>query len=314
MESTSHIRKTHEQFVDEIAELFPDLEVISSYNGQKKPIRVKDGMGIEYETKPVYLIAKQYPRIVSSAIDKTEAFKLKLARACPDYKIKIVGEFVSTEAKILVEDEDGVRYLTTPWSMLQAKSPSIEIAEDKNEAFKIKSQKIHGNKYDYSKVDYVGYNVKAKIGCPIHGFFMQSLAGHLRSNYGCPKCGHEKTNEAVRYNMFNRPNWIKYCTDKKRKSYVYIIKCYDDNETFVKIGITARKLYDRFYNSNLPYKYKLIGKISGEPGFVHDMEKTLHEKYSDQKYSPLKKFGGSRECFNIKILDNICWEQSKLFN
>ena len=55
----------------------------------------------------------------------------------------------------------------------------------------IEEAKAHGNKYDYSKVEYVNTNVKVCIICPEHGEFWQSPHGHLRGR-GCPKCGANK--------------------------------------------------------------------------------------------------------------------------
>ena len=46
----------------------------------------------------------------------------------------------------------------------------------------------HGDKYDYSKVDYKGCRTKVTIICPIHGEFEQKPNNHL-SGYGCPRCG-----------------------------------------------------------------------------------------------------------------------------
>ncbi len=46
---------------------------------------------------------------------------------------------------------------------------------------------IHGNKYDYSKVDYKGDGHQVKIGCKIHGFFQQVPSSHL-TGAGCKKC------------------------------------------------------------------------------------------------------------------------------
>lgn len=55
--------------------------------------------------------------------------------------------------------------------------------------------KIHNNKYDYSKIVYPSTD-KQTIICPIHGEFLQSLYKHRRGE-GCPKCGGtlKKTNE-----------------------------------------------------------------------------------------------------------------------
>ena len=50
---------------------------------------------------------------------------------------------------------------------------------------------IHGNKYDYSKVDYKRANDKIIIICPKHGEFKQSPNTHLHG-YGCPKCNYSK--------------------------------------------------------------------------------------------------------------------------
>ena len=43
----------------------------------------------------------------------------------------------------------------------------------KNEIFIEKAKKVHGDKYDYSKVEYVNAYTKACIICPIHGEFWQ---------------------------------------------------------------------------------------------------------------------------------------------
>lgn len=49
------------------------------------------------------------------------------------------------------------------------------------------ARKVHGDKYDYSKVDYVNNHTKVCIICPIHGEFYQSMSGHM-GGQGCPKC------------------------------------------------------------------------------------------------------------------------------
>jgi len=50
-----------------------------------------------------------------------------------------------------------------------------------------KARKVHGNKYDYSQVDYKGSSIKVKIVCPDHGVFEQAPSSHLNSR-GCPFC------------------------------------------------------------------------------------------------------------------------------
>lgn len=50
-----------------------------------------------------------------------------------------------------------------------------------------RAKEIHGDKYDYSLVDYKNSKTKIKIICPIHGIFEQSPDSHLRGR-GCPIC------------------------------------------------------------------------------------------------------------------------------
>jgi len=57
------------------------------------------------------------------------------------------------------------------------------------EDFIEKSNKIHNNKYDYSKTEYVTGKNKVCIICPKHGEFWQAPWRHLDGN-GCPKCVH----------------------------------------------------------------------------------------------------------------------------
>lgn len=56
------------------------------------------------------------------------------------------------------------------------------------EAFIVKARKVHGNKYDYSKVEYVNNQTKICIICPKHGEFWQTPNSHLNGR-GCKTCG-----------------------------------------------------------------------------------------------------------------------------
>jgi len=55
------------------------------------------------------------------------------------------------------------------------------------EEFIEKAKLVHGNKYDYSKVDYINSQAKVKIICEEHGEFEQKPNNHL-TGYGCSKC------------------------------------------------------------------------------------------------------------------------------
>ncbi len=50
----------------------------------------------------------------------------------------------------------------------------------------------HGDKYDYSKVNYINANTKINIICKEHGEFTQTPGSHLVGR-GCMKCGKIKS-------------------------------------------------------------------------------------------------------------------------
>ena len=60
------------------------------------------------------------------------------------------------------------------------------------EEFIKKAKEVHGDKYDYSKVEYKNNKTPVTIICPIHGEFRQRPANHLNGN-GCKKCAVEES-------------------------------------------------------------------------------------------------------------------------
>ena len=88
-------------------------------------------------------------------------------------------------------------FWTTPQTHMRSKTGcpkcGIEQCAEKNvlttEKFIEKARKIHGDKYDYSKVDCRGWYSYVTIICPEHGEFVQRTEAHLRGA-GCPKCAH----------------------------------------------------------------------------------------------------------------------------
>lgn len=57
------------------------------------------------------------------------------------------------------------------------------------EQFIEKAKAVHGNKYDYSKVDYVNNRTPVIVICSIHGEFQQTPSNHLKGQ-GCPTCAY----------------------------------------------------------------------------------------------------------------------------
>lgn len=60
-----------------------------------------------------------------------------------------------------------------------------------------RAKEIHGDKYDYSKVEYVNNTTKVCIICPVHGEFWQYPNNHINQQQGCAKCFHEGIKKPV---------------------------------------------------------------------------------------------------------------------
>ena len=53
--------------------------------------------------------------------------------------------------------------------------------------------KVHGDKYDYSKVEYIKSCKNVIIICKIHGDFLTNPGNHINSKSGCPMCAGNKS-------------------------------------------------------------------------------------------------------------------------
>lgn len=72
---------------------------------------------------------------------------------------------------------------------IEANNRKRALAKDK---FIKDSKALYGDKFEYSKVDYIDQKTPVEIICPIHGSFMIKPDNFLRNNaknrYGCQKC------------------------------------------------------------------------------------------------------------------------------
>ena len=108
-------------------------------------------------------------------------------------------EYVNYRTRLLIICPKHGEFWQRPDIHLQGKGCTkcgrerIGIASSKSkEQFLQEARRVHGDKYDYSKVKYVNYQTKVTIICPIHGEFTQTPTGHLQGN-GCPKCANDRT-------------------------------------------------------------------------------------------------------------------------
>ena len=174
-----------------------------------------------------------------------------------------------------------------------------------NDKFIEKAKKIHGDKYDYSKVKYENSHKKVCIICPEHGEFWQVPYGHL-NGYGCNKCGCETTKKKTSYNA---KDFIKEAKKIHGDKYDYSKVDYMNNRT--KVCIICPE-HGEFWQS--PYNHKtgqgcpICGRIKANKekmmttsewvkrakeihGDKYDYSKTEYKGYSKKLKIVCKKHG-----------------------
>ncbi|EDK7779825.1 hypothetical protein CKS97_20175 [Salmonella enterica subsp. enterica serovar Java] len=98
-----------------------------------------------------------------------------------------------------------------------------------------RAREIHGCKYNYDLVVYVGYESKICIICHEHGWFWQTPGNHLHGQ-GCPKCAVNKRKEKL---SKERDIFIKQAKMIHHERYIYM--CVDYLNTHSKVCIVCPK-------------------------------------------------------------------------
>ena len=153
--------------------------------------------------------------------------------------------------------------------------------QSNTEDFTTKADKIHENKYDYSLVDYKNAHTKIKIICPIHGEFEQTPNSHL-SGQGCHKCKGDKLR------ILSTQKWCEMFDFGT----LYLLRCYNDIEEFLKIGVTSRSIEERYNGKDaMPYQYEVLYTYNGDSKIVSDLEQYIKSNFD--YYKPQIYFGGA---------------------
>ena len=108
-------------------------------------------------------------------------------------------EYKQAHTKICIICPKHGEFWQTPASHLQGKKcPKCSKPHSKytKDAFIKKAKEVHGDKYDYSKVEYINSQTKVCIICPKHGEFWQKPNDHLCGK-GCPKCNESHLEKSV---------------------------------------------------------------------------------------------------------------------
>ena len=185
------------------------------------------------------------------------------------------------------------------------------------------AHEVHGNRYDYSKVDYVNCDTKVCIICPEHGEFKQTPDSHIRGR-GCPKCGNIVIGDKLRLSLLD---FIYFARKKHGEKYDYSKVDYVNNRT--KICIVCPE-HGEFWQTpsshtqgcgcpkcNLSHLERNVIQCLDEHGITYDYQKRFDwlgkqsldfylpdynvgiECQGVQHFEPVERFGGDKEFKNI---------------
>ena len=91
--------------------------------------------------------------------------------------------------------------------------------------------------------------------------------------------------------------------DNHGETQLYVLRLYNENEDFIKIGTTTNRINRRFSGAkNMPYEYEIVHQLIGEDvGLEVSLQSALYEF----SYDPLIRFPGHTECFSREGLKKL---------
>ena len=146
-----------------------------------------------------------------------------------------------------------------------------------------KFKKVHGNKYDYSKVEYINAKTKVCIICPIHGEFWQTPSDHIQGK-GCRKCGYEKLASLTKIKLID---FIKRAKEIHGDKYDYSKVEYKNNKTKICIicpihGEFLQNPYNHIIGQGCPKCGKNMSNSKQHRLGVHNFIKKAKEIHGDR--------------------------------
>ena len=205
--------KTTEMFIKECLEKFGNRYDFSKtiYKGAKNKIILFDNIKkTEIITTPTSLLSKGYSEKIRVSQNNFIQKAKEIHNNKYDYSIT---EYVNIKTKITYICPIHGEIKQLPCNHLKygcrfcSKENAVKKLSSTSDEFVKKAKKIHGDKYDYSKVEYVNNHTKICIICPEHGEFWQTPSKHL-SGHKCPKCNRSFLEEEIA--LFLNEKKIKY--------------------------------------------------------------------------------------------------------
>ena len=221
-------------------------------------------------------------------------------------------EYKSAKDKVIISCHKHGNFLQTPSEHLSGHGCKkcgidsiIKKATISEEEYVKRLDKVHNGKYSIKSNTFINTDTKIPHFCNIQNKWYVLHPGHVLEGHECRDCGSAKISKRLRENPlgWNYSTWEKAGNNSTDFDgfKLYIIKCWNDDEEFYKVGKTFMKIKKRFDHKKLmPYNYEIIKIIEGDSLYISKLEQSIKNENSSYKYTPKIKFCGESECF-IKI-------------
>lgn len=309
-----------------------DYSLVLYENGRTRVPIVCPEHGVWYQTPENHLAGKGCQRCGYE--------RVRIARRTTNYEdIKVPGftwvgnEYVhqnsNTEWKC---NNCGYVRMASYRTMINRDPPGCPICNPTSisltvEIFTLRSQNVHSQRYDYSKVKLIDSRTKVEIVCPTHGSFWQQPTSHM-SGVGCPQCNPWRVKTPEDYHATASKNGILWvgnfpsrtdgnteweCTKGHRW-----LACYDNIKQGKscpacntprgerKVALLLDKLGIKYIHQYTfdACRNPLSGKLLPFDFYLPD-DNTLIEYHGEQHYQPHKFFGGERVFATQRFRDDI---------
>jgi len=283
-------KRTKEEFIEQAKRIHGekyDYSKVEYIDGQTKVCIICPKHGEFWQRPCDHINQKQgCPKCVKNYRDTAETFirKAKLIHGNRyDYsKVK----YVNSQTKVCIICPEHGEFWQEPSSHIsgrgcpicrwdKAKNSIRKVQGLTKEQFIKKAIKVHGNKYDYSKVVYENTDTPVCIICLEHGEFWQTPHHHLRGS-GCPECGKNDVSE-------------KKLTDILSENFDNLIKQYKPE--FLKTNGKPQSIDIFLPNYNVGVEYQGRQHFVPVPryGGVEEYKKTVER--DERKFNKCKEHG-----------------------
>lgn len=146
---------------------------------------------------------------------------------------------------------------------------------------------------------YKGSQEKHLFSCGKGHTFSLNATDVINGIRKCPTCVEKSSPK--RNNSFYNQKWLSRNPDKANaECELYYLKFSNENEEFIKVGITIQGIKERVRKLKAHYNIEVIKVVKSTLQYCFNVESRFKRMYDKYRYEPMIKFNGYKECFNAR--------------